>query len=420
MARANGFDLNALIDGHRDGFSMEKPFYLDGDVFEADLEKIIVPAWHLIDHVSRIPNAGDYFLFELAGESIIVVRGKDHEIRAFYNVCRHRGSRICREDQGNVRMLRCPYHAWSYDLDGSLKAARLMEDDFDADDYGLHPCHIEVCEGLIFCCLAQGDAPDFDDQMKPLLPFLELHDLGNAKIAHRASYPTEANWKLVMENFYECYHCMPAHPEYCEVHPKDYVLALGGGEGSGPIESLEAYRPQMEAFGKLAESMGHVAGRSPEDGENCSYLRGASRTAIKEGYLSETKDGTPAGPLMGKFNDWDGGYTGVTLNPFFTMLATNDFATMFRFIPRDATYTDVELIWLVGPDAEAGENLDLEKMIWMWDVTTIADKTIIEDNHAGVMSRKYEPGPYSRHEAGTNAFIRWYLSSLAVEISDGL
>ncbi len=412
MTRANGVDLKKLIKNHKDGFSMEKPFYLDADVFEADMEAVIVPDWHMVDHISRIPGAGDYVLFEMAGESIIVIRGKDDEIRAFYNVCRHRGSIICREKQGNVRMLRCPYHAWSYDLDGSLKAARLMKDDFNADDYGLHPCHIRVCEGLIFCCLAQGDAPDFDDQMGPMLPFLEFHDLANAKIAHRASYPTEANWKLVMENFYECYHCMPAHPEYCEVHPKDYILALGAGEGSGPIESLEEYHPQMIAFDALADSMGHPSGKSPVDGENSPYLRGAARTAIKEGYLSETKDGTPAGPLMGKFTDWDGGYTGVTLNPFFTVLATNDFATIFRFIPRDATYTDVELIWLVGADAEPGKNLDVEKMIWMWDVTTIADKTIIEDNHAGVLSRKYQPGPYSRHEAGANGLIQWYVQRL--------
>lgn len=412
MIRSNNTDLYALISNHKDGFSMEKPFYLDADVFEADLERIILPSWHLVDHVSRIPNSGDYFLFEMAGESIIVIRGRDNEIRAFYNVCRHRGSRICREEQGNVRLLRCPYHAWSYDLDGSLKAARLMQDDFNEDDYSLHPCNVRVCEGLIFACLGQNNIHDFDDQMGPMLSFLAVHDLANAKIAHRASYPTEANWKLVMENFYECYHCLPAHPEYCEVHPKDYVLALGGGEGSGPSESLEEYRPKIEAFNKVADSMGHPSGRSPEDDEHTTYLRGASRTGIKEGYLSETRDGTPAGPLMGKFNDWDGGYTGVTLNPFFTMLATNDFATMFRFIPRDAVYTDVELIWLVDPSAEEGKNLDVEKMIWMWDETTIADKTIIEDNHAGVLSRKYQPGPYSRHEAGTNEFVRWYLNRL--------
>ncbi len=411
MARANGVDLYTLIKDHTDGFSMDKAFYLEPDVFEADLERVIIPAWHLVDHISRIPDPGDYFLFELADESIIVIRGRDGEIRAFYNVCRHRGSRICREAQGNVRLLRCPYHAWSYDLDGSLKAARLMSDDFNADDYSLHACHIEVCEGLIFVNLTQGTPPDFHEQMAPMLSFLEVHGLPNAKIGHRASYPTEANWKLVMENFYECYHCLPAHPEYCEVHPKDYVLALGGGEGSGPIESLIDYQPQLDAFNKLADSMGHPSGRSEEE-ENTPFLRGASRTGIKPGYLSETRDGTPAAPLMGKFNDWDGGYTGVTLNPFFTMLATNDFATLFRFIPRDAVYTDVELIWLVHADAEEGKNLDTAKMIWMWDETTIADKTIIEDNHAGVLSRKYQPGPYSRHEAGTNEFVRWYLDRL--------
>lgn len=407
----NGIDLSTLIGQHRDGFSMAQPFYADPDIFQADVERVILPEWHLVDHVSRIPDAGDYFLFELAGESIIVIRGWDGEIRAFYNVCRHRGSRICRAAHGNVRLLRCPYHAWSYDLDGSLKAAQLMSGDFDAGEYGLHPCRLGVTNGLIFVWMSSDSPPDFDDHMAPFSPYLELHGLADARIAHRASYPTDANWKLVLENFFECYHCQPAHPEYCQVHPKDFILAYGGGEGSGPVEAEIAYQPQLDAFNKKAAAMGHVTGRFSDEGRS-RYMRGAARTPFKENWLSETQDGKPVAPLMGRFTDWDGGYTATAFSPFSTILAPNDFATIFRFIPVSATRTDVELIWLVRGDAEEGKDYDLRKMIWLWDVTTIADKTIIESNSAGVMSRQYRPGPYSRHEAGTNALVNWYLARL--------
>jgi len=405
-------NIDAMAEDYREGFSLEQPFYLDQGVFEADLERVIQPLWLFVDHVSRIPNAGDYFLYDVAGESIIIIRGRDQEIRGFYNVCRHRGSRICRKDQGNVKLLMCPYHAWSFDLDGSLKAARTMMDGFDPKEWGLHTCHVRVAEGLIFLNLDREEPVDFEDFISPLLPVLQLHGLADAKIGHRGAYPTDANWKLTLENFFECYHCQPSHPEYCEVHPKDYVLARGGGKGTGPKGSEEAYKPSLDAFNARVEALGHVVRLFSEDDENSFHFRGSDRTGIQEGWLSETKDGTPAAPLMGKFTDWDGGYTGVMFNPFSTILMTNDFATVFRFTPIDATHTDVELIWLVHKDAEEGKNFDREKMIWLWDVTTIADKRIIEDNHAGVTSRRYQPGPYSDHEHGAQALINWYLNRI--------
>lgn len=407
----NGYDIDAMVEAYEVGYSLAQPFYLDQGIFEVEFERVIEPQWLLVDHVSRIPNAGDYFLYEIAGESIIVVRGRDQEIRAFYNVCRHRGSRICREKQGNAKLLMCPYHAWSFDLDGSLKAARTMQEGFDPNEWGLHTCHIRVAEGLVFLNLSRDEPCDFDEFIEPLLPPLQLHGLADAKIGHAASYPTEANWKLTLENFFECYHCQPSHPEYCQVHPKDYVLARGGGKGSGPVGSEEAYRPSLEAFEARAKSMGHIIGSFSDDG-NSQHFRGYDRTGIQEGWLSETQDGTPAAPLMGKFNDWDGGYTGAMFNPFSALLMTNDFATLFRFTPVNATFTDVELIWLVHPEAEEGRNFDKEKMIWLWNVTTIADKRIIEDNHAGVTSRRYEPGPYSDHEHGTQELINWYLKCM--------
>ncbi|MEQ8665719.1 MAG: aromatic ring-hydroxylating dioxygenase subunit alpha [Rhodospirillales bacterium] len=402
--------IEDLMARRQPGFSLEQSFYVDEGVFRTDMERVVRPQWLMVDHVSRIPNAGDYFLYKIGRDEIIVVRGQDLEVRAFYNVCRHRGSRICRAEEGNIRLLSCPYHAWSYDLKGALRSARLMPEDFDPSSYGLHRCNLQVAEGMIFINLSDNP-PDFEAFIGPLRPYMKLHGIAEAKIAHRGAYPTDANWKLVLENFFECYHCQPAHKEYCQVHSPGYVLAYGGGRGSGPEEAEKAYQPEMDKFFERAKALGHPTGSWSEIGEQ-GMFRGCDRMPIKEGWLSETEDGTPAGPLMGQFNDWDGGYTSVFFGPFSTMLMTNDFATVFRFTPVSPLYTEVDLFWLVSPDATPGENLDVNKMIWMWDVTTIADKRIIEDNQAGVLSSRYQPGPYSRHEKGVEMLVNWYFDQL--------
>lgn len=405
-------DLSGLIARHRPGFALEQPFYCDGAVFEQDMERIFRRLWLLVDHDSRIPETGDYFLFEIAGESIIVIRGEDGAVRAFYNVCRHRGSRICLEPSGRRKVLACPYHAWSYRLDGSLKAARLMPEGFDPADYGLHPCHLRVLDGLIFVNLAEGEAPDFDQEAAPMLPYLRQHDLTRAKVAHRAVYPTGANWKLVVENFFECYHCAPAHPEFCSVHSRAKLLAYGAGPASGPPEATAAFQAELQAWEARAKALGHVTGVYL-DPESRLRLRSAERLPIREGALSETEDGRPAAPLMGRFKDFDGGHTSVSFNAVSTVLMSNDYAALFRFTPRGPTATDMEIVWLVAAGAEAGRDYDVERIKWMWDVTTLEDKTIIENNHAGVMSRRYRPGPYSTQEAAVVRFLDWYLYQIA-------
>ncbi len=404
--------LRELISRHRDGLSLEQPFYCDAELFRIDVERVIWRLWHLVDHVSRIPRAGDFFTFEIAGESIIVVRGRDMEIRAFFNVCRHRGSRVCREPQGNASQLVCPYHAWTYGLDGSLKSAAMTCEGFDKSRYALNPCHVHVSEGLIFVFLGPGPAPDFDSMLTPALqPFLRVQDLPAARIAHRATYPTQGNWKLVVENFFECNHCLPAHPEYCSIHPREFILALSGDGGQDPNEHHLAFQPRIDAFNARATALGHPVGEVAGDPLTLHFSRG-DRFPMKEGFRSETRDGTPAAPLMGRYRDWDGGTTGIIFSPLSIFMATNDFVTLVRFVPRNVSLTDVEAIWLVRGDAAEGRDYDLGKMTWMWDVTLRQDKRIIEDNQAGIRSRVYRPGPYTRQEKNANRAVQWYLNLL--------
>ena len=409
----NNADLKNLIHKQKLNFSLDQEFYVNQDIFELDVKNIFSKQWVFVGHVSRIQNHGDYFLFNIGKESIIIVRDNDNLVHAHYNVCRHRGSKICLEDEGNSKALICPYHAWTYNLDGSLKGARLMGKDFNKKDWHLHKCNSKIFEGLIFINLSDNPN-DFEEFIAPTKKFIEFHGLSDAKIAHRQYYPTNGNWKLTLDNFHECYHCQPAHPEYCQVHDKDYIVAYGAGSNTGPAS--EKFDNILVKWNKNVEKMGHLTGEYYETKFN-DYSRSAERTPLKEGMFTETKSGKPISKLMGKFTDYDNGYTSVGTSPFNSLLMCNDFATLFTFIPISPLYTQVELMWLVHKDAEEGRDYNLEEMKWMWDVTTIADKRIIENNQKGVLSDKYVPGPLSQMEKGLEKFKSWYLRHLENSIS---
>ena len=405
--------LIELISNQKENFPLDQQFYTDPSIYDIDLETFFYNQWIFVGHESQIKNTGDYFLFEIGNESIIIIRDKNSNINCFYNVCRHRGSHICIEKEGKTKKLVCPYHAWAYDLEGNLISARMMDEKFIKKDWNLNKCSSKVYEGLIFINLSENP-DDFNKFINPVKDFIELHGLSKSKIAFKKTYPTSGNWKLTLDNFHECYHCLPAHPEYCQVHSKEYIQAYGAGNNTGP-ESIE-FSNQLKEWNKKTENLGYLTGEFSDEGFS-NFFRSAERTPFDGNRLSETKDGKPGSILMGKFKEFDGGYTTVGTSPFNSLIMSNDFATTFTFIPRGPMETDVEIMWLVHEDAIEGKDYDLNNLIWMWDQTTIADKKIIENNQKGVMSKKYIPGPLSKMELGLKKLKKWYLKHLKNKIS---
>src|SRR5579863_6603048 len=147
-------DIARAIARQRPGFSLDQPFYLDPAIFACDIERFLARHWLCAGHESSAAKPGDWLLFELASEQVIIARGQDGALRAFANVCRHRGSRLCAAPEGHAKSFVCPYHAWTYGLDGRLQAARHMPDGFDRGRYGLKPVHLAVIEGIVFVTLA--------------------------------------------------------------------------------------------------------------------------------------------------------------------------------------------------------------------------------------------------------------------------
>ncbi len=385
----------------RPGFALPREFYCEAEIFERERRRLFERHWHCAGHHSQVPDTGDFFTTELFGESVILVRGADHQVHALLNVCRHRGSRVCSQRAGRARGgFICPYHAWSYGLDGSLRAAARMPKGFERSHYGLRRVHCRVIEGLIFICFAEHPL-GLDAVAEVLAGSAGVYGWADAQVAHRESYPVNANWKLAVENYMECYHCGPAHEEYSRFHLYARPAALNR-------EADERVRARARELGVEIREINRYGANAPAGQES----GGSLRSALAEGCVSGSENGGPLAPLMGQFKDYDGGVTFFDVGLTSDFLAYPDHGLIYRFIPRTVSSTEMEVLWLVRGGARAGTDYDPELLTWLWKVTSIADKRIIEHNQQGINSHYYEPGPYSEMEQDTRRLVEWIVAEL--------
>ncbi len=392
--------IDELIADYRPGFALEQRFYTDPGIYELELERIVHRNWIVAGHVSELPEPGDFKRFDVERESAIIVRGEDGGLRAFANVCRHRGSRICLDESGSGRQFACPYHGWIYGLDGSLKAARDMPDGFAVSQYGLKPVAFDVIHGLMLVCFGE-QAPAIDSCREELARPMAMFGFENLKVAARDTYDIPANWKLAVENYQECYHCATAHPEYARLH----TLMLDVNKRP---RVQQAMKSRMRDCGVEDIEIDRIdtAARPGEIGY------GYRRTALFDGYETGSRDGKPVAPLLGELKGYDGGASDFSFGGFSFLLAYSDHVVCYVFTPVDHGNSRCEITWLVRADAEEGRDYDVTELTWLWDVTTQADKQIIVNNYEGVRSRYYEPGPYAGMEYAERTYVEWLLGEL--------
>ena len=393
--------LAGLIARQGPGFGLDAEFYSSTEIYERDLERIFMQCWLYAGHVSLIPQPGDYFLFEIGNESVIIVRSAQGDVNALVNVCRHRGSRVCLKPCGNAKTFVCGYHGWTYGLGGELRSKRAMPDDFDRSAFGLKRIHVEVLCGLIFVSFDPNPS-DFQAATGQLGGRLKPYGLDRTKVAERRRYQVHANWKLAVENFMECYHCAPAHREYAQIHSLK-------APSSETAELQSAMEERAEALGLSCETLDQSGRNAPYPGLDV-FCR---RHALYPGYQTGSEDGKPVAPLLGDLKGYDGGATDVAIGSLNFMLIYSDYAVVYGFAPNGCQEAHMEITWLVNETAVEDADYDLERLTWLWHVTSEADKRIINNNQTGVNSRFYEPGPYSEMESYASEFVAWYLLSIA-------
>jgi Rieske 2Fe-2S family protein len=396
----NTTNFDQLLEQYRPGWSLEQPFYTDTQIFNLEWEHIWKKYWLFAGTIAAIPKPGDYFTYTAHTDSIIIIRGNNGEVYAHYNTCRHRGSLICLEEKGNTPKLICPYHQWVYDKDGSLLKSRLMPDEFDRSQFGLHPVHLQVVEGLIFISLAK-DPPDFQKVIKDYSPFLKPYQINSAKVAYTKRYELRTNWKLVAENFRECYHCGPAHPEYCNA-------VIGANLKESADEELAVRRVAWQQKGLAINNV---------DFENDSF-HFAVRYPLRPGILSYSLDGKAVATPMGDHKDFDAGVLGLVVYPNFWMDAVSDYMWTMRLTAVSPSLTYIDLAWLVDQDAKEGVDYTLERLTDFWKITGEQDWRLCENNFRGIESSHYQPGPYAPIESDVAKFVDWYIERIREGISE--
>ncbi|HZY97378.1 MAG TPA: aromatic ring-hydroxylating dioxygenase subunit alpha [Candidatus Cybelea sp.] len=348
-------------------------WYTSPDVFAAEQERIFGREWLGVGREESLARAGDFFTVERAGESLIIVRDNGERIHALYNVCRHRGTRICELASGHFQgSIQCPYHGWTYDLDGALRVARNMAEvlNFDRTEYPLKEAVVTLWEGFILVNLQDDTAGQFENVFAPLIGRFERWNIGELRTARTITYELACNWKLIFLNYSECYHCPLVHPQLDKLSPSD----------SGRNDLSEG--PFLGGYSELRQS-------------------GTSLTT------SGRSSRPPIGNVSG--SDLDRVYY-YTIFPSFMLSTHPDYVMVHYVKPLAPNRTQIVCAWLFDPRTMAAPGFDPSDVVDFWDLTNRQDWHVNELTQLGLGSRAYSPGPYSNAEGLLHAFDRHYLA----------
>ncbi|GAA4491513.1 aromatic ring-hydroxylating oxygenase subunit alpha [Gluconacetobacter tumulicola] len=417
MPKYDAEAVRALIARRRPGHALEGAFYTDPEIFRADIDAIFHQHWIYVAVECEVPEPGDALAVDIGASSVVIVRGDDEQVRAFHNVCRHRGARLLPPGPSIVGNLVCPYHAWTYGLDGDLKFAEHMGDGFDPSCHGLRPVAMRSVGGLLFICLAETPPDDIDDLARQIEPYLAPHDLRNTRVAHSADLVEYGNWKLVMENNRECYHCTPNHPELT-------IPLFAYGFGFAPEELTPEGQEQAARYETLRQTS-HAAweeaglpSRLIEHLDDRPTGFRTERLPLDGAGESQTMDTMAACRVpLGSISDKAAGGLHFWTQPNSWHHFMSDHVVTFTALPLDEGRTLVRTKWLVHKDAVEGVDYDLEKLTDIWNVTNRQDADLVEMTQRGVADPAYVPGPYSPYTEGlVEKFMLWYLARLRAHL----
>lgn len=396
------------------GHSLEGPFYTDPDFYDLDLAAVFARQWIFVAVDAELPEPGDRTTVDIGPYALLLVRDDQGDLRAFHNVCRHRGARLLDGDGGTTGNLVCGYHKWTYRTDGSLLHAPSQPDDFDRGRYGLKPVHVRSVGGLVFVCLAAQPPADFPEVAARIEPYLLPHELRRAKVAARTDLVEEGNWKLVMENNRECYHC-DGHPELL----RTFFPTYGYTEENLPARLRPAHERRLRAEAEVHatyERLGLPYALIEELDDRVTGFR-IQRAALDLAGESFTPDGRAAcRRLLGDLPTPRLGHLALHLQPNSWFHVLGDHAITFSVLPLAPDRTLLRTTWLVHPQAEEGIDYDPGTLMSVWTATNAQDARLVARAQRGVAGPAYEPGPYAPSEYQVEAFCSWYLARLRAEL----
>ena len=403
-----------LLKKDRKGHTLPGELYVSEEAHQFDTQVMLKSVWLYACTAAHVKNPGDYFVFELANNSVVIVRGRDNEIRAFWNSCRHRGAKICLEQKGRAPRLTCPYHQWTYGLDGKLLAARSMAENFEKSEHGLNPVALENVGGLIFICMADNPPP-IDRVKADISQQIAMYDIDKLKVAVQDDYIEDANWKLVMENNRECYHCDAGHPELISVLG---TYGFGKGlpeDGEADIVDDSSYDALVAAKREEWKALGidHDLIEFPD-----GWWHRIARLALANGAVTQSIDGKLASKkLIGPFKEPETSSLSVWTQPNSWHHFCCDHLVTFSLTPISANKTMLRTSWLVHEDAVEGVDYDPDNIAALWRKTNEQDGWFSMVNHQGIENDGYAQGPYAVEEKLVEDFKDFYVAAAKAALS---
>lgn len=360
---------------------LPREYYLDPSIFELEYDRVLSRQWLLIGHRSQLDGTGAYIVEEVLGESVVVTVNRAGDLRAFLNVCRHRGHRVCEGPAGRAQRIVCPYHRWTYSLDGDLLGAPATTDG-DGIDYrelALFKVHVAEFEGFVFVCLGDERPPEPGGHLRPLAPGIERFGLSAAREAHRETYDLAVNWKVVLENYLECHHCPGMHPELSVAMDLNAMFATCEGwvgEYFGGATPLKPGAPTASLDGALlSRPLGRADPTDPTDVAGCGF-----------GVV----------PTLSR------------------VIVHVDHAVVHTLRPVAVDAVSWQTRWYVDGDAVEGVDYDVERLTAVWRVTNQQDIALCESAYRGVRSRRFVSGPlHPTREAALHAALTTYRRMMA-------
>ena len=385
--------------------------YSDAAIYDCDMAAIWREGWVFVGHTCQLAQPGDYLTLQVDHDPILVARGDDGQIRAFHNVCSHRGTLLCAEASGHANRWVCPYHQWVYDTRGRLATCRGMGASIDKGELGLRPITVRQLAGFVFVSLSSQPA-DFDLAAQAMRGHIQPQGLEHAKVAACVDYVVRANWKLVWENNRECYHCNANHPQYIRAN-YDHFNEDDADDVTlrRMADALERHQSKWQSSDWSASH--HQTGMATFPDAHQGLWYAANRTVLAEGYVSESMDGNRVAPLMGDYTEPDVGTLRVRTLPNMWNHSSCDHAVTTRLLPAGPEKTHIQVTWMVHADAVEGRDYQLHNLMPFWQLTSEQDWELCERVQQGVRSSGYRPGPLSRHkEYNVESFLVWYVQSL--------
>lgn len=403
--------ISKWVDEYKSGYSLPRSLYTAKEAFEYDMHSVFYDNWIYAATEADVPNPGDYYCFGMHNNSILICRDDNGELRAFHNSCCHRGSLVCPEGRKNVAKLVCPYHQWTYNLDGKLIFVPQANDKFDISSYSLKPIHLKNIGGLIFICLSDNPPASIEYAAKNLTPYVDIYKLAEMKLASQSDIVENGNWKTVMENNRECYHCKSNHPELLTpLSEFDFGFDISNANPAD-LREYEKHSKMLEA--KKSEWQTCNLPYEEQAFLNDSWYR-VARLPLANGSLSHTTDGKlGCKKLLAPFSQPESSSLSIWTHPNSWHHFACDHVITFKAIPVNAEQTLVRTKWLVHKDAQEGVDYDLEHLTNCWVNTNLQDKRLVENNFAGIKGDGYNPGPYSPvTEQYVDNFTSWYVNQI--------